>query len=191
MEMSNGEICARFKQAKDRNEQIGILAELNDCGTAEIMKILADGGCISGLPKAKAAKKDKMEWTAETDRELIKWHEAGLGTLEIAERMGLDRQQVQNRKSKLRKKGYIFDVVRSEGCGGKPASAAGQTIEREPAGNKEEAERQQRPSCGMESLAAAIIGMLPGGVEFVSAGASFKDAAGGIWDIRLSRQEKI
>ncbi len=44
MEMTNSEIVMRYRQAKKKTEQIGILAELNRCSNKEIVEILVDGG---------------------------------------------------------------------------------------------------------------------------------------------------
>ncbi len=42
--MTNSEIVMRYRQAKKKTEQIGILAELNRCSNKEIVEILVDGG---------------------------------------------------------------------------------------------------------------------------------------------------
>lgn len=51
--MSNDEIVVRYRQAKDRTEQVKILAELNDCPVEQIIGILVAGGidhrCFSQL----------------------------------------------------------------------------------------------------------------------------------------------
>ncbi len=44
MEMTNNEIVMRYRQAKKKTEQIGILAELNRCSNKQIVEILVDGG---------------------------------------------------------------------------------------------------------------------------------------------------
>lgn len=44
MEMTNSEIVMRYRQAKKKTEQIGILAELNRCSNKQIVEILVDGG---------------------------------------------------------------------------------------------------------------------------------------------------
>ena len=41
MEMSVGEIKRSYDQAKNKERQIGILAELNDCDRSEIEKIIS------------------------------------------------------------------------------------------------------------------------------------------------------
>lgn len=51
--MSNDEIVVRYRQAKNKGEQVKILAELNDCPVEQIIGILVAGGidhrCFSML----------------------------------------------------------------------------------------------------------------------------------------------
>ena len=51
--MSNDEIVVRYRQAKNKGEQVKILAELNDCSVEQIIGILVAGGidhrCFSQL----------------------------------------------------------------------------------------------------------------------------------------------
>ncbi len=42
--MSNEEICVRYRQAKNKGEQVKILAELNDCPVERIIGILTANG---------------------------------------------------------------------------------------------------------------------------------------------------
>lgn len=165
MQMSNAEICASFKQAKNQNDQISILAELNACGTAEILEILQAGGCISGLPKVKrevdVGKRDKVVWTAELDKELIAYCEAGKGPSEIAELMGLQVEQVSNRKARLKAKGYIFGT--------------GQT------------ETTETDVLALKPL-TMLLNNLPDGLEQVSAAVRLVDEAGNVWKMELSRE---
>lgn len=44
MQMSNEEIVRRYKEAKDKAKQLGILSELNACDRQKIKDILAEGG---------------------------------------------------------------------------------------------------------------------------------------------------
>lgn len=115
MQMSDGEICTSFKQAKDQNGQISILAELNDCSTAEILEILQAGGCISGVPKVRKPRVPggpwgtKIVWTPDMDEQLINMTREGLTPQVIAEKLGMAVERVRNRKSYLKKHGYLFD----------------------------------------------------------------------------------
>ena len=54
MEMTNEEICRNYKQAKHRQNQIKILADLNQTSVDEIRQILIDGGALRPKPKKEA-----------------------------------------------------------------------------------------------------------------------------------------
>ncbi|MBQ3199780.1 MAG: response regulator transcription factor [Firmicutes bacterium] len=127
-EMSDGEICRSFAAAKDKNDQIKVLAELNDCGVADIMQVLAAGGMISGLPKPKDKEKlqaagggmqreldsaGRLKWTPELEKEIIKLFEAGLPNGEIAVKLGLEKEQVRTKRARLVRAGYLFGAARA------------------------------------------------------------------------------
>ena len=59
MMMTDGEICASFRDAKNRRKQIKILAELNDCKTDKIVDILNKYGYSTKYIVAKTAPKRK------------------------------------------------------------------------------------------------------------------------------------
>lgn len=64
MTMTNEEICRDYRQAKKPMAQIGILAQLNNCGREKIVQILKDGGEeLPGQykPKPKGPRKPKAE----------------------------------------------------------------------------------------------------------------------------------
>lgn len=44
MEMTNGEIVANYRQAKNKSEQVKILADLNTCPIEQIISILTSAG---------------------------------------------------------------------------------------------------------------------------------------------------
>jgi hypothetical protein len=44
MQMSDGEILTSYRQAKDKSKQVQILADLNDCTIADIIRILIARG---------------------------------------------------------------------------------------------------------------------------------------------------
>lgn len=77
--MSEAEICMDYRQAANPGKQIGILAELNLCGVAEIVEILERNGCKVDkrcLPRKKkqepfrlAQEPETLEETAETPAE--------------------------------------------------------------------------------------------------------------------------
>ena len=134
MQMDAGEICRSYAAAKDKNGQIKVLADLNDCSTQEILDVLTDGGMISGIPsKAKASRQKALsgkaagkpkgkraagvEWTVDMTRELIECSEACMTPTDIAERMGLDVAQVRRKKNKLAAAGSIFPRLTGKSTG--------------------------------------------------------------------------
>ena len=57
LQMTEHEICQMFRDAKDKNEQISILADLNVCDSGTIIDVLSRNGFVPGLPKKKMAEK--------------------------------------------------------------------------------------------------------------------------------------
>ena len=107
MQMTTHEIVQMYKEAADKNAQIGILADLNACKKEEILTILQEEGLLSGVKGKKQEKKagKKMVWTEETKERVRLLLSEGMTVLEVAERMGLDAVQVRNAvtRFKLRK----------------------------------------------------------------------------------------
>lgn len=65
MQMTNGEIIANYRQAKNKKEQLKILAELNACTQDEIKKILLEGGLdVRQLPRTR----EKTEKVTEKNK---------------------------------------------------------------------------------------------------------------------------
>lgn len=54
MQMTNEEICRSYRQAKNRQYQIKILADENLCSVEEIRRILIDNGALVPKPTKKA-----------------------------------------------------------------------------------------------------------------------------------------
>ena len=59
MYMSNDDIVKEYKEAKDKQKQITILAQLNACPVQDIRNILADAGC-EDIPKRKYNRKTEV-----------------------------------------------------------------------------------------------------------------------------------
>lgn len=184
MQMSNAEICTSFKQAKNQNDQITILAELNACGTAEILEILQAGGCISGLSKvkrevkeeAKAAKRSNVKWTPEMDRQLVAYCEAGKSIKEIGELMGLRATQIKARKETLNARGYVVNSA--------------QTADKEaPEEAAVEVDMTKTESAGaaIDPL-GFLYNCLPWGARRLWAAVCFVDGAGNAWKLELTRE---
>lgn len=106
--MSVHEIVQMYKEAKDKNAQIEILADLNACSKNEILMILQNEGLISGVKATKKTtpKTTRMVWNEEAKETVRKLLAEGLTILEVSERMGLDFSQVRNAitRFKLREK---------------------------------------------------------------------------------------
>lgn len=99
------EVIQSYRQAKDKNKQIGILADLAGTDKQGIIKILMEAGEVTGVKmqkKVPTPKKSKVEWTPELTADLLRMHDAGLKNIEIAERLGVDRKAVANKLNRLR-----------------------------------------------------------------------------------------
>ena len=108
LQMSEHEICQMYRDAKDKNEQISILADLNVCDSGTIIDVLSRNGFVPGLPvKSKTAKNDSKkrkpatQFTAEICAEIEKLYASGIWTGQIAERLGLDYKAVANKISNM------------------------------------------------------------------------------------------
>ncbi len=67
MQMSNEEIVRRYKEAKDKAKQLGILSELNACDRQKIKDILAEGGIDHRqLPRSRKEKDVRPEKAEKT-----------------------------------------------------------------------------------------------------------------------------
>ena len=97
LQMSDTEIVCSYKQARDKNKQVEILADLNACKKDDILDVLIKNNAITGLKKSKKKRKAPVKWTQEMIEELCRLHEDGLSLKQIAERMGLDELQVKNK----------------------------------------------------------------------------------------------
>lgn len=82
--MTYSEICASYRQAKHRNKQIGVLADLNDCNRADIREILEEFGEIK--PKAKQTHNVKLSARVKSLR-----LELGLSMRQVAKMAGMGR----------------------------------------------------------------------------------------------------
>ena len=117
MVMDKGLIIREYEQSRDKNAQIAILADLNGCSVDEIMNVLIDAGKISGIPKAKAKRAENVKWTPELDAEVSRLASEGLSIVEIAERLGMNKQCIYDRRSLLKKEaeklaGYVKEKKR-------------------------------------------------------------------------------
>lgn len=111
MIMSEFEIVADFKSALNKNKQIGILSDLNDCKPDDIMEILKRHNAIQGMPKIaetneakpKVKKAPNTKWTSELDAQITKLASEGHTIAEIAEWLGMNAQAIYDRRRALSK----------------------------------------------------------------------------------------
>lgn len=116
MSYTDEELINLYKEAKDKNKQIGILADLKCCDVKEILEMLQENGLISGVKK----KSEKGKWTPERLGELQHFLDEGLCYRDIGERMGENEKCIMNAVSnyKLKKNTLKRDIKRApEGSG--------------------------------------------------------------------------
>ena len=203
MQMDAGEICRSYAAAKNKNDQIKVLADLNGCSTKEILNVLTDGGMISGmLPKQqtpmqkgmsdKQAGKPKgkratpVKWTVDMDKELIDFCEQDMTLMEIAERMGLDVAQIKRRKGRLTSAGYIFSRLKS-----KCTDTSNAKTENYSDGGTEELPppiQSDKTASGLNPLAMLLYSM-PMDMKMLSAAVWFADEQNQCWKMELIREE--
>ena len=92
MQMTEQEIIASYKGAKDKSKQIGILAELNDCGWEQIADMLKAGG-IEFQPKKKKAQ--GTPWSQEEKEDVLRMRGEGKSYREIGEMLGREESAVR------------------------------------------------------------------------------------------------
>ncbi len=118
MEMTPWEICREYRQAQYKDEQITILAHLNVCSKSDIIKILAENGiehkagkkrrgakpnsavkAIRGIPRPKRG--PRYKWSEEEINKMLKLHEQGKKTAEIAAILGIDVLKIRGKLCRL------------------------------------------------------------------------------------------
>ena len=98
-----------YRDAKDKNEQIKILSDLNMCDSGTIIDVLSKNGFVPGLPKKKAAEKQTkykrpntaFRFTDEQAAEIERLYAGGMKSGEIAEKLGFDYKTVSNKISNM------------------------------------------------------------------------------------------
>ena len=111
MSYTDEELIELYKEAKDKNKQIGILADLKCCDVKEILEMLQENGLISGVKK----KSETGKWTPERLGELQHFLDEGLCYRDIGERMGENKKCIANAVSnyKLKKNMLKRDIKRA------------------------------------------------------------------------------
>lgn len=125
MSYTDEELINLYKEAKDKNKQIGILADLKCCDVKEILEMLQENGLISGVKK----KSEKGKWTPERLGELKHFLNEGLCYRDIGERMGENEKCITNAVSnyKLKKNMLKKDIKRAPEGSGAGERAASET----------------------------------------------------------------
>lgn len=125
MSYTDEELINLYKEAKDKNKQIGILADLKCCDVKEILEMLQENGLISGVKK----KSEKGKWTPERLGELQHFLDEGLCYRDIGERMGENEKCITNAVSnyKLKKNILKRDIKRAPEGSGAGERAASET----------------------------------------------------------------
>ena len=103
MAMPEGEIITSFKQAKDQDAQIGILADLNGCSRDEMAMYLFSLDLLPELPAPTGQKPLRIPPAIDELRALQLLND-GLSDLEIAEMLGVSENAF---KVWRRSKGYM------------------------------------------------------------------------------------
>lgn len=116
--LNEGEICREYQQAKNKNRQIEILAELNATKPQVILDILQANGCISGLTahlkqKPKQGERQCAKWDEAMEKELRSLLEQGISNLEIAERLGVSEGAVRGKLTALGLTRKGLDVLKN------------------------------------------------------------------------------
>ncbi len=88
------EIRMIYRQAKDPQKQIIILADMYVCTKNDIRKAL-------GLP---TTERQSVRWTPAMDERMLRLRSEGKTNREIAELMGTTRESVRQRMNRLREK---------------------------------------------------------------------------------------
>ncbi len=112
--MTTYEIIQMYKEAKDKNAQIEILADLACCSKEDILFVLQNAGLISGVPGEKKKKKaatyqksgaPRLVWDEELKQTVRSLLMEGMTCAAIAERIGWDTAQVQYGISRYKLRG--------------------------------------------------------------------------------------
>lgn len=114
--MTDEEICTSYRDAANKGQQIGILAQLNATTPKAITAVLEKGGYRVGEKKEPQKTIPRGEkgkaWSAEEDARIAELHNAGMSGKAIGEVMGRSKYAVQTRLQVLRNRGE--DLTRNK-----------------------------------------------------------------------------
>lgn len=86
--MTDSEIVALYRQAANKKQQIGILADLTCKKVPEVIAILQQNGESVPMGADKGDTNGRVEWTNEREAKLLALKEAGKTWQEIADEIG-------------------------------------------------------------------------------------------------------
>lgn len=107
MQMTEDEIVREFRQARNRDEQVDILAQLNGVSRTRIIGILSDHANdlarfgVKKIPKARRHKKTAYPWTEQQLLEVMRLKERGMRTSEISAETGIAYSVIRNKLKQL------------------------------------------------------------------------------------------
>ena len=99
--MSEAEVCKSYREAKNKNKQIKILADLCLCEEQEIMDILVRNNQIPGIKAPDKKKKKRYNFTSEEARQIEQMYADKKPAGKIAEKLGLDELSVVNKIKRM------------------------------------------------------------------------------------------
>ena len=98
MVMTESEICVSYRQSKNKNEQVKILADLNLCKPEDITELLARNGYITGTPQVKKQKEKKPSSKKEKPAIILERYiglaDRGFTIAETASALGISENAV-------------------------------------------------------------------------------------------------
>ena len=103
--MSRGEIAASYRQAKDKKQQITILAQLCCLSREAVIRILSGEGAADKSCEEEARKRTGKRYTAAEDAAIIRGYSDGKKAADIGRELGRGRDCIIARMHKLREEG--------------------------------------------------------------------------------------
>lgn len=94
--ISAGEAAGLYRDARDKKEQIGVLADLLCCTKADVRELLRDHGCTIATSKPKAKRK-RVSWTPEEDEIIWDMFDSGATCAQICVTVERCEQSVRAR----------------------------------------------------------------------------------------------
>ena len=103
--MSRGEIAASYRQAKDKKQQITILAQLCCLSREAVIRILSGEGAADKSCEEETQKRAGKRYTAAEDAAIIRGYSDGKKAADIGRELGRGRDCIIARMHKLREEG--------------------------------------------------------------------------------------